>query len=360
MSSEPFVMRQSTLATWSRCTLSALFELEMGERYSHEMSRGSLAHRALAEIVQTLWRSGESKMPPGEGNVILDEVLAQVGVPSRDVLVIPSEERIHLRKFVTRLCEDWSWDAHRILAVERRFDMPIECPDGVVRILTGQPDVLMVGAPDELVVTDAKSGYGPPKTPRTDDPKDPRAYLTDRGHYQLDAYGLLGMYHYPRAQRCTLREIHPLAPEERQERSAELRRENMDEVALLIGADLMNLERALTEGKDSEIWKPTPGRQCSWCVKRSACPRANDERQVGQIENQAQAVELALTLEAVTPRRTEMLDACKAWVDAHGPIELGDERVLGWHVPAGRKQRKFEAHLPHDGTQVPEREEVVA
>lgn len=349
-----FWARQSILATWSRCTLSALFEIQIGERHAHELARGTLAHRAVAEILKTLWRTGERQMPPLDGIQVLEEVLAQVGLPSAEVLVIPSEERRHLRKFVSRFCEDWEWEPAAFVAIERRLSMPITCPDGVVRILTGQPDILTRGAPDELVVHDAKSGYGPPKTPRSDDPKEPRAYLTARGHYQLDGYGLLGMTHYPRAQRASLREYHPLAPEERQVREAELRRENLAEVEHLIGADLMNLERALTEGEDSGIWKPTPGVQCNWCLKRSACPRAAETRGVGRIQDAGVALELAGTLEAVTPYRTEVREALQAWVDVHGPIDLGDGRVLGWHVPEGKKARKFEEHYPHDGTQRPE------
>lgn len=348
-----FWARQSVLATWSRCTLSARFEIEAGDRWGHELSRGTLAHRTVAEIMRVLWRTGESKMPPYDGIAVMEEVMAQVGVPSEDVLVVPAEERRHLRKFVNRFCEDWEWQAARILAVEARLEMPIKCPDGKVRILTGQPDLLLVDPPDGLIVVDAKSGYGPPKEPRTAEPKDPRAYLTERGHYQLDSYGLLGMYHYPRAQRCTLREIHPLAPTERQQREAELRRENMAEVEKLIGADLMNLERALTEGRKSPVWKPVPGVQCAWCVKRMACPAANGIRGVGQIRTPLQAAKLAGRFEAMTPRREEVMKALKAWVDVHGPIDRGDGRVLGWHVPEGKTQRKFEAHYPHDGTQRP-------
>lgn len=341
-----FWARQSVLATFSRCTLSARFEIEAGDRWEHELMRGTLAHRATAEILNTLWRTGEKQMPPYDGIQVLEGVLAQVGAPSEDVLVVPTAERIHLRKFVSRFCEDWEWDPRSFIAVERRLSMPITCPDGVVRILTGQPDLLQRGAPDELIVNDAKSGYGPPKTPRTDDPKDPRAYLTARGHYQLDSYGVLGMTHYPKAQRCTLREFHPLAPEERQVREAELKRENMAEVEYLIGADLMNLERALREGKKSGIWKAVSGVQCAWCVKRMACPLANGIRKAGQLRTPLQAEKLAHRFEAVTPRRTEMMDALKAWVDVYGPIDMGDGRVLGWHVPPGRVQRKFEPHHP--------------
>lgn len=346
-----FWARQSVLATFSRCTLSARFEIEAGDRWEHELMRGTLAHRVVAEILNTLWRSGEKKMPPYDGIQILEGVLAQVGMPSEDVLVVPTKERIHLRKFVSRFCEDWTWEPVGFIAVERRLSMPIKCPDNVTRILTGQPDLLTLGAPDELVVTDAKSGYGPPKTPRTDEPKDPRQYLTARGHYQLDSYGLLGMYHYARAQRCTLREIHPLAPEERQVREAELRRENMAEVEHLVGADLMNLERALKEGKKSGIWKPVSGVQCAWCVKRMACPLANGVRRAGQLRTQIQAEKLAHRFEAVTPRRVEMMEALKAWVDVYGPIDMGDGRVLGWHVPPGKVRRSFEPHVPHEGTQ---------
>jgi hypothetical protein len=342
-----FVARQSHLATFSRCPLSARFEMEAGERYAEQLDRGTLAHRIVARILTTLRETGQSKMPPLDGQAIMFEVLAHLGEPSEDVLSLPPEGRRHLLKFVARFCEDWEWDAKRILAIEQRLDMPIRCPDGETRILTGQPDVLTRVGTDAIEVTDAKSGFGPPKEPRSDEPKDPRAYLTARGHYQLDAYGLLAMYHYPRAQRVMLREIHPLAPSERQERTAELSRSEMDEVEALIGTDLMLMERALAEGPESEVWKPRPGtKQCAWCVNRKACPKASAQIDTSVILDGEMAVEYAGRIEAVSPYRTELIDQAKAWVDAHGPIPLPDGRVLGWHVPEGKKQRKFEAHFP--------------
>ena len=144
-----------------------------------------------------------------------------------------------------------------------------------------------------------------------------------------------------------------MASEERQERTAELTRSEMGEVESAIGAYLMLIDRGIQEGPESGIWKPVPGKQCAWCCKRSACPRASEWRKEGAIESMEQAAEFAGDIEAVTPYRKELVDAAKAWVDANGPIPLPDGRVLGWHQKPGNSSRSFEAHVPDEGTEMP-------
>jgi hypothetical protein len=338
-----FTMRQSTLTTFARCPLSARFELEAGERHSPELSRGTLAHSVVEECLRTMHRHGNSQIPVAEALEIMYEVLAQRGVASEDVLALPPEEKLHLKQFVVRFASDWEWDVRRIVAIEERLWHPITCEDGKVRTLTGTPDLILVDPPDGLVVCDLKSGFGPPKTPRSDDPAEPRRYLTARGMAQLDAYGLLAMQRFPRAQRVTLREIHPMTTESR---DATLDRDDLAEVERLIGIDLMLMDRAVSEGVDSPIWKPVPGKQCAWCIAKRQCPLPSYQRGAGAIEDAAMALRYALDFEAVTPQRTELLEALKMWVDAHGPIPLPDGRVLGWHRPRENGSRRFEAHVP--------------
>jgi hypothetical protein len=345
---EPFKMRQSTLTTFAHCPLSARFEIEAGERYSPPLSRGTLAHRCQEEILRTLHRQGERKMPQAEALEILYEVIAQRDVPSEDVITLTPEERVHLRQFVIRFC-DWEWRTDRIMALEEQLEAEIVCPDGVVRVLTGTPDVLIANPAQSAVeIIDAKSGWQPPKTPRgsedalTDTQR--KRYLTERGMGQLDAYGVLVLRCYPAADKALLRELHPRAGEER---TAALHRDELEHVERLIGTDLMLMDRALTEGPESAIWKAVGGtRQCDWCLGKMRCPRPAEER--GAIVDLPMAVEYAQDITAITAKREQMLKMAKGFVDAEGPIPLPGGKVLGWQETKKdeKVRRSFCVHTP--------------
>lgn len=357
-----FTMRQSHLATFSRCPLSAQFELVAGERYSPELNRGTLAHRVVEECFRTMYRTGEPRIEVDQALEVMWEVLAQRDVSSEEVLTIPPEERLNLRQFVVRFASDYEWEPTRILTnpetgrpmIEERLHHTITCEDGVERTLTGSPDVVLRESSDGIVVVDFKSGWGPPKAQRGDQEVDPtdkaaRRYLTERGHYQLDAYGLLALSRFPRAQTVTLWEIHPRSSEDRK---ATLDRDELHEVERQVGVDLMLMDRGVSEGTDSEVWKPVPGtKQCGWCVNRKACPKATEALDTLVVLDAEQAADLAGRVEAVTPYRTELIDSLKAWVDANGPVPLPDGRVLGWHVPEGKSTRRFEAHVLESAAQ---------
>jgi hypothetical protein len=163
---ELFTMRQSTMTTFAHCPMSALFEIQAGERHAPPLARGTLAHRCVEEILHTLKGHGEDSMPTEEGIVVMREVLAQIDTPSEDVLVLPPDEEAALRQFVIRFCSDWKWNAPQVMGLEVPLRAEIVCPDGVTRVLTGTPDVLVAEPPDAIVVVDFKSGLGVPRTPR--------------------------------------------------------------------------------------------------------------------------------------------------------------------------------------------------
>jgi hypothetical protein len=349
-----FEMRQSTLATFSRCPLAARFEIETGERHAPELARGTLAHRCMEEILRTLHRQGAAKMPQQEGIEIMYEVLAHTKAgPDDDVLVLPPEEKVALRQFVVRFCTDWEWRTDRILALEEQLRHEIVCQDGAVRTLTGTPDVLIADpAQSAVVIVDAKSGWRPPSAPRGDESaltdEQRKRYLTERGHYQLDAYGLLALKRYPAADKAILWEIHPRVGEKRE---AALHRDELEHIERLIGIDLMLIDQGTdAEGApkaDTGVWRPTPGKHCSYCLRPRECPRAPATRGEGAIDSPEAAREFALDVEPLTARRDHTLKAAKAWVDEHGPIDLGDGRVLGWQPPKKEGgSRSFCVHTP--------------
>lgn len=337
-------MRQSTVTTFAHCPMSALFEIQAGQRHATPLARGTLAHRCQEEILRTLKKQGEDSMPTEEGIVIMREVLAQIDTPSEDVLVLPAEEEAALRQFVIRFCAEWKWNAKQVMGLEVPLSAEITCPDGIVRVLTGTPDVLVAEPPDTIVVVDAKSGLGVPRTPRDPDPSEPRRYLTERGQGQLDAYGYLVMREWP-VKRVKLREIHPRVGEER---TATLERAELEHVEWRLGNLLMLLDRGLQEGPDSGIWKAVGGtRQCDWCIRKDLCPRPAMER--GGITDLPMAMEYAQDAVALTAKREQVIKMVKGFVEAEeAPVPLPDGRVYGWSETEkdGKVSRKFCAHVP--------------
>lgn len=343
---EPFTMRQSTITTFAHCPLSARFEIDAGDRRSAPLNRGTMAHRCQEEILRTLHRHGARQMPQAEALEIMYEVLAQRDVPSEDVLTLTPEEKVHLRQFVIRFC-DWEWATDRIMALEEQLRAEIVCPDGVTRVLTGTPDVLIANPRENAVeIIDAKSGWQAPKAPRA--PEDSltdtqrKRYLTERGMGQLDAYGLLVLVRYPAPDKALLRELHPRAGEER---TAVLHRDELEHVERQIGTDLMLMDRAISEGPESPIWRAVGGtRQCDWCVRKDLCPRPAFERE--GITDLPMAQEVAQDVVAVSARREAMLKMLKGHVDSAGPVPLPGGKVYGWleSVKDGKVSRKFCAH----------------
>src|SRR4051794_25043904 len=192
--------RQSLLASFETCPRRALHgmliddDLTVG-RVGATADLGSAFHAVAAEILKTLYRQGEPQMPTQEAIECMYEVLG-VGAWS-----LPADARDDLRSIVLNFASYYTWTPSRILALERRLSAEIVCQDGEIRELTGQPDLIISDPPDGLVIVDWKTGRAVPRSPRTLPPKGEaivgKQYLSDRGHYQLDIYGLLALRHYP-------------------------------------------------------------------------------------------------------------------------------------------------------------------
>src|SRR5215207_2626457 len=91
-------IRQSILASFDDCRLKTRWNLE-GVAFSNPaQARGLLFHRYMAEVLRTLWRTGNVSIPTEEAMVILYEVVAQRDVPDEEVVWLPAVERRILRK----------------------------------------------------------------------------------------------------------------------------------------------------------------------------------------------------------------------------------------------------------------------
>lgn len=339
----PEVFRQSLLQGFTTCPRRTLHAMKVDDDLAvgwvgHAGDLGTAFHAVAREILRTLWKQGERQIPTQEAVEVMYEVIQTLD------FALPYEALDELRWLVLGFC-DYKWDPRRILALEERLETDVECPDGVTRVLKGQPDVLLADPPDGLIVIDFKSGRARPRGPRTEpepgEVVEGRQYLADT--YQGDVYSLLGLRKYPAAERVVFRELHLRSGQVRQNT---LSRPELEHVERKLAATMMLLDRAIGEGEGSKLWAPRPGSHCArQCPVARSCPVPPEQRGEGGIEDETQANLVAHALAKLEGQRTALLGSLKSWVeDPANPLPRVNEReVYAWKPPTG-KGRRFGLH----------------
>jgi hypothetical protein len=330
--------RQSLLAAFETCPRRTFHSLTLADDLSvgwveESAEIGSAGHAVFAEIVRTLYRRGEIQMSTQEAVEIMYEVLAGGD------WVLSADGRQALLE-VTLPFAGVKWPLQRIMLIEGALPYEpagsgqplrhgIVCPDGVTRTLTGTPDLLVSDPPAGIVVIDYKTGWGVPRTPKKPPPEgEPirgKEFLSQRGHFQLDVYGLLALKRYPSAQYVTLRELHLRKGDVRE---ATLGREELEHVERELGLQMMLLERGAREGQTAKVWKPRPGHHClKQCPVSRSCPVPQAHRGVGAVRNRAdadrQAARAATVVKAVY---TQLRERLKAFHEADRLLPAGGRR----------------------------------
>jgi RecB family exonuclease len=351
------VYRQSTLAGLTTCARRTRFALEAGDDITTGWVEstgdlGTVFHAVVAEMLRTMWKYDHHLMPTEEAMVICREVYANGDI------TLPAEDRRTLAGLTLAFCK-FPFNPKRIHVVEARLTLDVVCLDGRTRTLKGQPDVIMGDPPHGLIVVDWKTGQGKP--PR---PKDPsklikhedtdtelaigEEYLSDRGHFQLDTYGLLAMEGrlddgsriVENAEYVTLREIHLRSGEERMatlDRNAAI-----EHVMPHLAADMQRLDRGIAEGPKSKVWAPRPGKHCvKQCPVARSCPVPREMRGDGAIQTQHQA-DVAARAWAVARAQVEQARRQSvAWTEAgHPPGKANEREELRWGPEADMWMRK--------------------
>ncbi len=341
----PTTYRQSLLKGFETCGRRTLHELRLPGDLSTGNTEaladlGSAMHAVFADLLKALRKSGPEQPSHFEALDAMRRVLAT------GPWVLPADERDTLRDLVLAFASYHRWPTSRILAVEERLSVEVACPDGEVRTLVGQPDLLIARSADTIEITDHKSGWprkDPRKAPEPGEPIRGLEYLSDRGHFQLDCYGVLVLHRYPAAQRVTLceRYYRTGGPP----REATLGRDELREVEDQLGLQMMLLDRAITEGDRSELWRPRPGRHClRQCPVARSCPIPAEQRGLGALDSIEAADEEAERFVVVDALRQQQRDALKAFHEetGHAPA-TGDGRALFWkRKPNGG--RSFDVH----------------
>jgi hypothetical protein len=242
-------LRQSMLAQFDRCPLSAKFGLDYERGWStHDQARGQLAHRTWAKCLEEMARNGESKIEVDVALAILYEVLRQHDVDARDVVALPAEQIADLRMSVIKWAYDSEFRIEDLVDVEQRLQATITYPSEygpVERTLTGQLDALFAEGPTRAVVLDWKDTWGMP----------PESGISFQGYFQQRHYGFLVMENYRAVQTVVLREHYPRYGEYRE---ATVDRDSLEDIRAELSALAERFDRCM----EQDIFRPAPGKHC--------------------------------------------------------------------------------------------------
>lgn len=346
---DPLRFRQSRIRSYTECARSTVLASDLTTgTIGSTADLGSAFHAVAAEILRTLRRQGERQMSTQEAIEVMREVVAAGPwvLGADDYHVAGGNDGIGLVQLVCAFA-DQPWPVERIMAIEQRLSMPIVCPDGEVRTLTGAPDLVIADPPTGVVLVDHKTGRAKPQTPREvveGQAIQGAQYLSDGGYLQLVVYGALAMNEWPRIQTATLREKNWRwgGPP----REATLSRADLEHVLPYLGTVMQQLDRGLREGEGSEFAQPRPGKKClTRCPVLASCPVPAEQRGIGAIDSPAAADRAAARWIPVEALNKALRMNLKAWHEETGHCpDTGDGRVVRWDGPKG--SRKFGIHKP--------------
>jgi hypothetical protein len=209
---QPFTARQSHLATFIRCPLSARYSLEVeaaGDFHSPEQARGVMAHRCKPEILRRMKSDGERRIGHrrragggrrGHGP----------GGPRSRRAAGPRPRAEGRGPHGAVGFARWPWDVRRIVAIERRLFSTLTRPRWRRPRLHGPARRDARDAARRRRDPGLEVGVGSAEgAAHRSEHQHEKRYLSERGHYQLDGYGVLVMDNYPAIQRVRLDRAPP-------------------------------------------------------------------------------------------------------------------------------------------------------
>lgn len=331
-------LRQSRLATFDRCALSAHFDDEYRNDWSgFPQARGTIFHRVAAKCLKAMYDTGEDTIPTDLAVAILNETLRQADVDEEcpacllpivergggnitcevghvnksSLMNLPLEQIRDLRWVVVKWATDNAFDIKNLVDVEKRLHATVEYPHPnggfQQRILTGALDALFVTGPNdsEAVVLDWKDTWDLPG------PTD----VGFDGYFQQRFYAWLIFKNYPSIQKVTLREFYVRRSEFREAEVYRVDSENLE-------AEFAALAERFDRAYEEENWPPSPGRHCQFCPRPGKCPIFPGVRGEGMIDSPEKAIQVAREAAVASAALKQRKAALSAWASVHGSKDL--------------------------------------
>jgi hypothetical protein len=359
-------VRQSTLATFDQCALLSHFDMSYRRGWStHPQGRGRLFHRFAGEALRAMKAEGEQSIDVTTAIGILEEVLTQKnadrvcpscgsekvlpGLTKRmeracgncgelwetEFVNCSSDHVKDLYMTVKKWAHDNSFDIRLLVDVEKRLRATVHYSVdgvGVDRVLTGQPDVLMLHpqSAEHVIVIDWKDTWALP----------PISEVSEEGYFQQRFYAWLVMHNYRKVEGVTLREFYVRRS---QVREATLWRHDLDHLDATFAALVERFDRQVEE----QVFLPSPGAHCSFCIRPEKCPIPVFARGDGTITTERRAKQVAAQLVVAKRVVAKAERSLKAWCKGGGEVEVKDgkgKRVYGY-VEQGRTSRPTREEL---------------
>lgn len=311
------VLRQSTLSTFDECGLASRFEREYRHFFSDAAAgRGIIWHRAAGKMLREMAAHGENTIEVDVAIAILLETLRQADVPASEVVNIPMREIADLLWMTKKFAYETEWNVAALVDIERRITTIVRYPNphggSVERHVSGRLDALFYEGEemDRGVVVDWKTGWWLP----------PPSEISEFGFFQQRFYALLVLREWPHLQSVTLREFYPRYSEYRE---ATLFRDQMLEIEDAISAIVERFDRAY----ERDSWTPSPGKQCAWCARPTACPIFPTAKRTGRISSPEEAEIVAAQVLVAEAAIKQNREALKLWAGEHGPVPVRDAKA---------------------------------
>lgn len=373
-------VRQSALATFADCGLSAGFGLRLSINHpsdrqkvphtsgwtTHRATAGRVAHATVARALRHMLQHHEESIDPDTMEAFLRDELAQRDVPLRETAAVPPHEFRFLQRTLRKFARDNAFTIADVVGIERRLTATITYPDGnggeVERMITGQLDALLIsegGLGRHATVPDWKHTWKLPAQQHDDaadedDGEDDK--LSPEGYFQQMFYALLVFLTFPQIQSVTLREFYLPRSEPRE---ATIWRHEMpwllDYFGSLVERFDRSVEAAYTPAKGRrrrakplttpEQWgEPTAGAHCRYCPLAVECPLDADIKGPQTVEHAQKVLGEALKARRVVKQHMEWV---AQFTDRYGPLRVRDgKRVrLFGHVVRKRTERPTRAQV---------------
>lgn len=344
-------LRQSWLSQFDDCALSTRFEFEYRVGSStHPQARGTIFHRFAGRALREMALHAEPTIEVDVALAIFHEVLRQEDIDRQCPECFSQNIRPGITKHGLRTCGDcrrkfetefvnlpmrevkdlywtvkkWAheneWDVASLYSVEERLKAVVRygAYGNVERILTGQTDAVFRPSRDHVIVLDWKDTWSVPGPTE----------VSFKGYFQQRFYAWMVMNQpeFKEVDRVTLREFYVRFSEPRE---ATITREDLDDIGAELGALAERFDRAYEEN----VWVPTAGKHCNFCMRPSRCPIPVFARDQGRITDPDRAKQVAESLLVAEKVVKDNRAALRAFADVHGPQKVKSKKgpkVLGF------------------------------
>lgn len=355
-------VRQSMLSSFDRCGKMTQFDLLYRRGWdAHHQARGVVFHRVAARCLREMAILGETSIEVDVALAVLHEVLRQDDIDRQCPDCFSMNIRPGISPDGNRLCGDcgqtfeteltnipmseikdlywttikWAneneFDVANLYSTEERYRAPLAYTNrlggpGVERVLTGQLDALFLYEHEgRAVVLDWKDTWALPGPTE----------VSFGGYFQQRFYGWLVMKNFKQIESVTLREFYERYSEGRE---ATVFASQLDDIEDELAALAERFDRAYEE----DVWRPSPGKHCSFCVAPTKCPILKEGRMEGRIVDEADARSKAGQLVVVEEIKKNLTSSLKAFADASSSGEIPVRTSKGKAVMGFQRSERTE------------------